>query len=48
MRGGGNFHVRRWFQCHGLLDKAVEQFASTARSASIEAEGELVFGTFED
>ena len=42
MRGGDNFLVSCWFQGHGLLDEAVEQFASTVRSAPVEAEGELV------
>jgi hypothetical protein len=37
-----NLSVRGWFDCDGLLDQAVKEFASAARFAAVEAEREFV------
>jgi hypothetical protein len=37
-----NLSVSGWFNCDGLLHQAVEEFASAARFATVEAEREFV------
>ena len=37
-----NLSVSCWFGCDGLLDQTVEEFASAARFAAVEAEREFV------